>query len=154
MIVPRPLDFVKAKNSAVVPVPTLNIAEADPAVELTGLKTEDRFETTNAFCRVTETAVPGVIALIENFSASEASIWLSEGTLTIAGVEAAFAVVIETPFMVKTMDVFARAEGLTKNVETTPKPIIIAVNFFLYMMPHLYSEQLAKMYLFVVEIEG
>ena len=49
VIVPKPLDFVNAKNSAVVPVPTLNVAEVDPAEEVTRLNVVDKLETINAF---------------------------------------------------------------------------------------------------------
>ena len=74
MMVPRPLDFVYAKNSAVVPVPTLNVAEVVPEVEVTGVSREFRLETMKAFCAVTETYVPATIPLSENLSASTASI--------------------------------------------------------------------------------
>ena len=73
VIVPKPLDFVNAKNSAVVPVPTLNVAEVDPAEEVTRLNVVDKLETINAFCAVTDTEVPASIPLIENLSASGAS---------------------------------------------------------------------------------
>ena len=74
MIVPRPLDFVYAKNSAVVPVPTLKVAEVVPEEEVTGESKEFKFETMNAFCAVTETAVLATIPLSENLSASVGSI--------------------------------------------------------------------------------
>ena len=73
MIVPNPLDFVNAKNSAVVPVPTLKVADVDPAAEVTRLNVVDKLEIINAFCAVTETEVPASIPLIENLSASGAS---------------------------------------------------------------------------------
>ena len=74
MIVPRPLDFVYTKNSAVVPVPTLNDAEVVPEVEVTGVSREFKLETMKAFCAVTETVVPATIPLSEKLSASTASI--------------------------------------------------------------------------------
>ena len=134
MMVPRPLDFVYAKNSAVVPVPTLNIAEVVPEMEVTGVSREFRLETMKAFCAVTETDVPATIPLSENLSASTASILWSEGTLTTAGVEATFAVVIVTPFTDRATTGFANADGLTKNVERTPMLSSSAVIFFLCMI--------------------
>jgi hypothetical protein len=61
---------------------------------------------------------------------------LSEGTLTIAGVDETFAVVMLTPFTVKVITAFANAGGLTKKVEPIPRLSTIAVIFFLNIMPH------------------
>ena len=49
----------------------------------------------------------------------------------MAGVEATFAVVIVTPFTDRAITGFAKAEGLTKNVEKTPMLSSNAVIFFL-----------------------
>jgi hypothetical protein len=133
-MVPRPLDFVYAKNSAVVPVPTLNVAEVAPEVEVTGVSREFRLERMKAFCAVTATDVPATIPLSENLSASPASILLSEGTLTTAGVEATFAVVIVTPFTDRATTGLANADVLTKNVEKTPMLSSNAVIFLLCMV--------------------
>jgi hypothetical protein len=135
-MVPSPFDFVNAKKSAVVPVPTLNVADVAPAADVTGLSVVERFEMMNAFWEVTDTEVPGTIPLIENLSASAASTWLSEGTLTVAGVAGTFAVVMLTPFMVRAIMGLAKADGLTKKVEPIPRLSTIAVIFFLNMMPH------------------
>jgi hypothetical protein len=136
VIVPNPLDFVNAKNSAVVPVPTLKVADVAPAADVTGLSVVERLEMINAFCEVTETEVPATIPLIENLSASAASTWLSEGTLTVAGDAGTFAVVMLTPFTVNAIMGFAKADGLTKKVEPIPRLSTMAVIFFLNIMPH------------------
>ena len=136
VIVPSPVDFVKAKNSAVVPVPTLNVAEVEPAAEVTGFRVEDKFEIINAFCAVTETEVPASMPVIENLRPSGASTRLSEGTLTVAGVLATLAEVIVTPLRVNAIEGIAKAVGVIRNVEKIPILSAKAICLFLFMMPH------------------
>ena len=64
----------------------------------------------------------------------------------MAGVAAAFAVVIVTPLTVSAINGFAAAEGLTKNVEMTTKPVSIEVSFFLNIVPHSATRLLWKIY--------
>lgn len=131
----NPVDLVYAKNSAVVPVPTLKVDEVDPAVEVTGFKVEDKFETTEAFWAVTEMEVPGVIPIIENLRLSAASTVLSEGTLKVAGVLATFAVVILTPFMDSVIEGFADADGAPQKGERSPILNASPIDLLLFMKP-------------------